>query len=156
MAAAQVRHFEHLLAGDQAAREALASVIRIEAALLAVRERPLSSSVARKSRGSVSSHRRLPFVLGLAATTVACAWILLVQSGGIPQATRMAGGESALLKTAAVWTSLARPGESLPLDDVDPMFHLNPVEVPDWMFAAVNIDDGSSTGDRTDDEEDLL
>jgi hypothetical protein len=162
LSSAQSLAFEAQLAQDQQSREALASVVRIEAALLAF-ERPLSDL----ETGGCRSVRRSPsrrwtsFVLGITATVVACGLLVLVQSARFHRGGLASRGDSVLAKTAAVWTSLARPAISIVPEELDAMVHLTPVEVPDWMFAAVNIDgmtiDGGEPRDANlDDDEDLL
>ncbi len=148
--------FEHRLADDQAAREAVARAVELTQALLAdqcekvlLSSDPIRSSSAAEIRDRARARRRLTW-LGL---SLAMCFLLLIGSGfftgrftgGVglidqPRAESDMGNAVETSQLAIAWSNARVEldvADEEPFADPDGDFGTDAVSTPDWMLAAV-------------------
>lgn len=169
MDAGEGERFEELLARDQAVRDALADVVLLEQALAAGGRAATGANAAPVAVKRATCSRRFSRRALLAWTgsfaallVVAIAISVRFEVASSPLADASSGSvsdEDAL--TAALWTSITTGDEEAEELDESEGPELDQLDIPEWMFAAVEAGNGKRDASPfepldEDDEEETL
>lgn len=164
MSAVEAEGFEERLAVNQAVRETLADLVLIEKCILADRGSARRMPVSSCRNALYNDHFRMPAALAGLASLVAVVAMAVSLRLGNPESVQVSQHSpmsDADLSAVSLWASLAAdieaPAEKS--DDLALLLDMEAIEIPDWMFAAVEagaaVKEHSDLRDPLDDEENL-
>ncbi|SFJ61284.1 anti-sigma factor [Planctomicrobium piriforme] len=127
--------FEQRLADDQFARDALADVVQLTAAMQSLPATELQVFPVQPRPAAFTTSRRRLVLATLLSTAAVLALIAVVNIARLPSEL-----PESPLEMADIWTAV--PEIEIPLDpEEEPFEPLAALDVPDWMFAALAADD---------------